>query len=57
MCGIAGFCNYNEDFSEEAPFLGQLARRMGNTLRHRGPNEKGSSFPIMRHLPINGLRS
>jgi asparagine synthase (glutamine-hydrolysing) len=41
MCGIAGFCNYNEDFSEEAPFLGQLARRMGNTLRHRGPNEKG----------------
>ncbi|MCI1966788.1 MAG: asparagine synthase (glutamine-hydrolyzing) [Oscillospiraceae bacterium] len=41
MCGIAGFCNYSEDFTEEAPFLGQLARRMGNTLRHRGPDENG----------------
>ena len=41
MCGIAGFCDYSEDFSEESPFLGQLARRMGNTLRHRGPDENG----------------
>ncbi len=41
MCGIAGFCNYNEDFTEETPFLGQLARRMGHTLRHRGPDESG----------------
>lgn len=41
MCGIAGFCNYSEDFTEEASFLGRLARRMGNTLRHRGPDENG----------------
>lgn len=41
MCGIAGFCDYRDDFSEEAPFLGRLVRRMGNTLRHRGPDEKG----------------
>ncbi|HEX3016307.1 MAG TPA: asparagine synthase (glutamine-hydrolyzing) [Caproicibacter sp.] len=41
MCGIAGFCDYNDDFTDEAPFLGHLVRRMGNTLRHRGPDEKG----------------
>lgn len=41
MCGITGFCDYNDDFTEEAPFLGHLVRRMGNTLRHRGPDESG----------------
>ena len=41
MCGIAGFCDYSDDFTEETPFLGRLVRRMGNTLRHRGPDEKG----------------
>lgn len=41
MCGIAGFCDYQDDFTDEAPFLGRLVRRMGNTLRHRGPDEKG----------------
>ena len=41
MCGIAGFCDYSDDFTEEAPFLGRLVRRMGDTLRHRGPDENG----------------
>ena len=41
MCGIAGFCDYSNDFTEEAPFLGRLVRRMGNTLKHRGPDEDG----------------
>ena len=41
MCGIAGFCDYSDDFTEEAPFLGRLVRRMGSTLRHRGPDENG----------------
>lgn len=52
MCGIAGFCDYSEDFSEEAPFLGRLVRRMGNTLRHRGPDENGvflSSHAALAH--------
>jgi asparagine synthase (glutamine-hydrolysing) len=52
MCGIAGFCNYSEDFTEEAPFLGRLARRMGNTLRHRGPDENGvfvSNHAVFAH--------
>ena len=41
MCGIAGFCNYNSDFTEDAPMLGDIARQMGNTLVHRGPDENG----------------
>lgn len=41
MCGIAGFCDYNDDFTEEAPLLAHLARRMGGTLKHRGPDESG----------------
>ena len=41
MCGIAGFCDYRDDFTDEAPFLGRLVRRMGDTLRHRGPDENG----------------
>lgn len=41
MCGIAGFCDYNDDFTDEAPLLGQLAKRMGATLKHRGPDENG----------------
>ena len=41
MCGIAGFCDYNDNFSDDAPLLGRLAKRMGATLRHRGPDENG----------------
>ena len=41
MCGIAGFCDYGDDFTEEAPALGRLVRKMGNTLKHRGPDENG----------------
>lgn len=41
MCGIAGFCDYNDDFTDEAPLLARLARRMGSTLKHRGPDENG----------------
>ena len=41
MCGIAGFCDYSADFTNEAPMLGEIARKMGSTLRHRGPDENG----------------
>lgn len=41
MCGIAGFCDYNDDLSEEALFWGALAKRMGAQLRHRGPDAAG----------------
>ena len=39
MCGIAGFCDYNDDLSDEAVFWHALAKRMGNRLKHRGPND------------------
>ncbi|QEY34512.1 asparagine synthase (glutamine-hydrolyzing) [Caproiciproducens galactitolivorans] len=41
MCGIAGFCDYNDDLSEESYFWGSLAKRMGNRLKHRGPDDSG----------------
>lgn len=42
MCGIAGFCDYNDHFSEESPLWAALAKRMGNRLRHRGPDSAGT---------------
>ncbi|XOQ49545.1 MAG: asparagine synthase (glutamine-hydrolyzing) [Eubacteriales bacterium] len=41
MCGIAGFCDYNDDLSEESYFWGSLAKRMGKRLKHRGPDDSG----------------
>ncbi len=41
MCGIAGFCDYNDDFSDESLFWGALAKRMGGKLKHRGPDDSG----------------
>lgn len=41
MCGIAGFCDYNDNLNDEAPLWGALAKRMGNRLRHRGPDSQG----------------
>ena len=52
MCGIAGFCDYSDDFTEETPFLGRLVRRMGNTLRRRGPTKMESfspATPLLAH--------
>lgn len=41
MCGIAGFCDYNDDFSDEVVFWSALAKRMGAKLKHRGPDDNG----------------
>ena len=41
MCGIAGFCDYHDNLSDEALLWGALAKRMGKRLRHRGPDEAG----------------
>ncbi|WP_207705539.1 hypothetical protein [Clostridium sp. KNHs216] len=41
MCGIAGFCDYHDDLSEEALFWRALAKRMGAKLNHRGPDDSG----------------
>ncbi len=55
MCGIAGFCDYNDDLSDEAFFWGALARRMGSRLRHRGPDDSGihvSSHAALAHARL-----
>ena len=55
MCGIAGFCDYNDDFSEEDLFWGALAKRMGNRLKHRGPDDRGihvSSHAALAHARL-----
>lgn len=41
MCGIAGFCDYNDDLGDEKLFWGALAKRMGDRLKHRGPDDSG----------------
>lgn len=41
MCGIAGFCDYYDSLTDEAPLWGALAKRMGNRLKHRGPDDSG----------------
>lgn len=41
MCGIAGFCDYYDDLSDESLLWGALAKRMGNRLHHRGPDDAG----------------
>jgi asparagine synthase (glutamine-hydrolysing) len=40
MCGLAGFCNLNRDVATDA--LRSTARRMADTLRHRGPDDGDS---------------
>lgn len=38
MCGIAGFINPKEFHADQ---MGSIARQMGNSLVHRGPNDSG----------------
>ena len=55
MCGIAGFCDYNDDLSEEALFWSALAKRMGSRLKHRGPDDSGvhvSSHAALAHTRL-----
>ncbi|WP_283607907.1 asparagine synthase (glutamine-hydrolyzing) [Faecalispora anaeroviscerum] len=55
MCGIAGFCDYHDTLTEEAPLWGALAKRMGNRLRHRGPDDAGvhvSSHAAFAHARL-----
>lgn len=54
MCGIAGFCDYHDNLTEEAPLWGALAKRMGNRLKHRGPDEAG--VHVSRHAAFAHAR-
>lgn len=39
MCGIAGFCDFTQDY--RAPQWREVAAEMGNTLARRGPDDAG----------------
>lgn len=41
MCGIAGFCNVNEDYTKEEGKWLQILRGMKHALIHRGPDDEG----------------
>jgi asparagine synthase (glutamine-hydrolysing) len=44
MCGISGFWQLNNDFSEEN--FNSIISKMSNSLSHRGPNDTGSWIDI-----------
>ena len=44
MCGISGFWQLNNDFSEEN--FNSIVSKMSNSLSHRGPNDTGSWIDI-----------
>lgn len=41
MCGIAGFCNFQEDFLQDAEMWKQVLVRMRTTIAHRGNDQTG----------------
>ncbi len=41
MCGIAGFCNMNADYTEESNRWHKVLDGMKSALSHRGPDDKG----------------
>lgn len=41
MCGIAGFCNPNQDYLDKTEYYRKILRDMSTRLHHRGPDEQG----------------
>lgn len=41
MCGIAGFCSFQIDFTKESKKQERRVKAMGETIRHRGPDDFG----------------
>lgn len=41
MCGIAGFCNFNADFTNEYSRWHHVLYKMKQVLKHRGPDDEG----------------
>jgi len=41
MCGIAGFCNIQADYTKEHNKWHQILEQMKQVLRHRGPDDEG----------------
>lgn len=41
MCGIAGFCNFNENYTGNSPKWNKILDGMKDTIKHRGPDASG----------------
>lgn len=54
MCGIAGYCNFKVDLKENFTFHENTVTQMGQTLRHRGPDDFGSY--ISEHAAFSHAR-
>ncbi len=41
MCGIAGFCSFKANYTEESPKWNDILDRMKDKIKHRGPDDNG----------------
>jgi asparagine synthase (glutamine-hydrolysing) len=41
LCGIAGFCNFNENYTWESPKWIDILNKMKDKIKHRGPDDNG----------------
>lgn len=48
MCGIAGFCNTNQNYLSKSGYYKKILEDMANRLHHRGPDEQG--FFLHEHV-------
>lgn len=44
MCGIAGFCNFNQNYTEQSGKWYDVLDKMKTKLKHRGPDDNGVSL-------------
>ncbi|MCH1984108.1 asparagine synthase (glutamine-hydrolyzing) [Ruminococcus sp. OA3] len=54
MCGIAGFCDYTEDYQRVGSNWLPVLKKMNRVLKHRGPDEDG--IYIDRHCSLAHVR-
>ena len=54
MCGIAGFCDFNRNLRQEAPYFQSILKNMHHTLSHRGGDQSGTY--LREHIGLSHAR-
>ena len=54
MCGIAGFCNFKEDFEENTDYWNFRLEKMRAVLAHRGNDARGRY--LKKHIGLSHSR-
>ena len=54
MCGIAGFCNFKEDFEENTDYWNFRLEKMRAVLAHRGNDARGRF--LKKHIGLSHSR-